>query len=224
MLKINYITKRKIFLSVKNFLKKFNFHLFYYKEKNYFEKLKIENVIDVGVAHGTEFLLKNFPKANFFLIEPNPFFYEYIKKNILNRFNSKLFKVAAGNEIGKKSFYFSEGISSFIQREDYKIKKQITVNINTLDDILKDENFFGTNLLKVDTEGYELEVLRGAKNILNIIDYIVLEVRLENIKTYNPSEIISFLFESHFYLHKILKINYYRDGISYMDIMFIKKT
>lgn len=223
MFKINYITKRKIFLSVKNFLRKFNFHLFYYKEKNYFEKLQIDNIIDVGVAYGTEFLTKNFPEARFFLVEPNPIFFNYIETNILNKYKCKLFKLAAGNEFGEKSFYFSGGISSFIQREDYKIKKEIKVNIDTLDNILKNENLVGTNLLKVDTEGYELEVLKGAQNILNIIDYIVLEVRLENIKTYNPSEVINFLFTRNFYFYKILKINYYNDGISYLDIMFTKK-
>lgn len=222
MIKLNYLTKVKIFKSIKNFLKFFNLHLFYYKKKNYFKKIKVDNVIDIGVAYGTDFLLKNYPTSKFYLIEPNPFFFDYIETNILNKYDSKFFKIAAGNEVGKKDFWFSEGFSSFIQREDYKLKDQIEVNIDKLDNILKNEKLLGETLLKIDTEGYELEVLKGAENILKSISYIVLEIRLENIKTYNPSEIISFLFSKNFNFYKILKVNYFRDGISYLDIIFKK--
>ena len=222
MIKLSYLTKIKIFKLVKNFFKFFNLHLFYFKEKNYFKNIKVDNVIDVGVAYGTDFLLNNYLKSKFFLIEPNPLFFEFIQKKILNKYDSKLYKVAAGNEIGEKKFWFSEGFSSFIQREDYKLKDQIEVKIDKLDNILKNEKLSGTTLLKIDTEGYELEVLKGAENILKITNFIVLEVRLENVKTYNPSEIITFLLNRNFYFYKILKVNYFRDGISYLDVIFKK--
>ena len=222
MIKLNYVTKIKIFEFLKNIFKFFNLHLFYYKEKNYFEYIKVDNIIDVGVAYGTDFLLNNYQKSKFFLIEPNPFFFEFIEREILNKYESRLYKIAAGNEIGKRKFWFSEGFSSFIQREDYKLKEQIEVKIDKLDNILKNEKLSGKTLLKIDTEGYELEVLKGAEYILKITDYVVLEVRLENVKTYNPSEIITFLLNKNFYFYKILKVNYYRDGISYLDVIFKK--
>ena len=222
MIKINYLTKLKLFSLLRKIFKKINLHIFYYKKINYFKEINVDNVIDVGVAYGTDFLLKNFPNANFYLIEPNPLFFDHINNKISKNYNAKLFKIAAGNEIGKKKFWYSEGFSSFIQREDYKLKKQINVQIDKLDHILEKENFEGKNLLKIDTEGYELEVLKGSEKVLKSVNYLVLEIRLENIKTYNPSEIISFLYNKNFVLHKILKVNYFKYGISYLDAIFIK--
>jgi len=223
MLKISYITKLKLFSFIRNIFKIFNLHIYYYKKKNYFKDFNVDNVIDVGVAYGTDFLLKNFPKSNFFLIEPNPFFFNAIEEKIIKKYNAKLFKIAAGNETNKKKIWYSEGFSSFIQRDDYKLKKQIEVNTAKLDEILKNEKLHGKNLLKIDTEGFELEVLKGAEKILDKIDYLVLEIRIENIKTYNPSEIISHLYNKNFIFYKIIKINYYKNGISYIDAIFLKK-
>ena len=226
MFKISYITKRKWFSFVRNIFKKINFHIYYYKETNYFKNIEVDNIIDVGVAHGTDFLLENFPKAKFFLIEPNPFFFNFIEKNIIEKYNGKLFKVAVGNETCKKKFWHSDDasyISSFIQRDDYKLKKQIDVNVAKLDDILKDEKLNSKSLLKIDTEGYELEVLKGAERTLSKVNCLVIEIRLENIQTYNPSEIISFLFNKNFIFHKIIKVNFYKNGISYIDAIFLKK-
>ncbi len=223
MFKLNYQIKLKIFSKFRNILKKFNLHLFYYKYQNYFKNFKVDNIIDVGVANGTNFLLKEFPKARYLFIEPNPVFFEFIEKKLLKKYNSKLFKIAAGNDQGKKKMWSSSGISSFLQRKDYPIKEEIEVGINKLDIILKDEILKGKNLLKIDTEGYELEVLKGAEEILKSIDYLVIELRLANIDTYNPSEIFHFLYKKNFVFHKIMKIRYTRDGISVMDVIFVKK-
>ena len=75
----------------------------------------------------------------------------------------------------------------------------------------------------MDTQGSELLVLKGAEKILSKVNYLVIEIRLENIQTYNPSEIISFLFNKKFILHKIIKVNFYKNGISYIDAIFLKK-
>jgi len=223
MLKLKYQTKLRLFSIFRNFFKKFNLHIFYYKKKNYLKDFKVDNIIDIGVAKGTDFLLKEFPKAKFFFIEPNPFFFNFIENTLLKKYNSKLFKVAAGNEDGPKKLLSSEGFSSFYERQDYKVKEKIEVNISKLDEILKNENLSGKNLLKIDTEGFEFEVLKGATKTLESISYLVLELRVENINTYNPSEIISFLYNKNFIFYKIIKISYTKNGISYMDIIFVKK-
>ena len=223
MFKLKYQTKLRLFLIFRNFFKKFNLHIFYYKKKNYLKDFKVDNIIDIGVAKGTDFLLKEFPKAKFFFIEPNPFFFNFIENTLLKKYNSKLFKVAAGNEDGPKKLLSSEGFSSFYERQDYKVKEKIEVNISKLDEILKNESLNGKNLLKIDTEGFELEVLKGATKTLESISYLVLELRIENINTYNPSEIISFLYNKNFIFYKIIKISYTKNGISYMDVIFVKK-
>ena len=197
----------------------FDFQIFYSKKINYLKELNIKNVIDVGVATGTKELLYNFPNAYYHLIEPNPTFHEYIYKNLLKKFKGKLYKIAAGNKSGTFEFYDFGATSGFLKRQDYKITKKIKVKLDKLDNIIKPKK---KTLLKIDTEGYELEVLKGANKILNIADYCIIELRLQNIKTYNPSEIINYLYEKKFHLHAILKIYYVKNGIDFMDILFKK--
>lgn len=48
------------------------------------------------------------------------------------------------------------------------------------------------SILKISCEGAELDVLKGANNILKNISYVIVEMRLQNIETYNSSEFIIF--------------------------------
>jgi FkbM family methyltransferase len=50
----------------------------------------------------------------------------------------------------------------------------VTVEASTLDDILRDEA--SIHLIKIDVEGAELEVLRGAQSVLRRTRYVVLEL------------------------------------------------
>ena len=219
---LNYKQKLIIFRFIRKIFKFFNLQIFYTKKTNYLAELKVENVIDVGVAYGTKELIENFPDAYFHMVEPNPLFWSYIEKNILNKFNGKLYKSAAGNKTGVFDFYDFGQTSSFLQREDYKLEKKIQVNLDYLDSIISYKDLKNT-VLKIDTEGYELEVLKGSENLLGVVEYCIIELRLENIKTYNPSEIINFLFQRNFIFHKILKVYYVKKGISFIDVLFVKK-
>ena len=221
---MNYSTKIKIFKLVRAFFNSFNFQLFYSKKINYLKDLKVDTIIDIGVADGTKFLLDNFPKAKYFFVEPNPIYHKKIKDILLKKYHGKLFKIAAGNETGELEFFDQGVTSSILQREDYKLTKKIKINIDTLDNIIKKEIILGKTLLKIDTEGFELDVLKGSNEILKKIDYCIIETRLQKIKTYNPSDLISFLKENNFYWDKILKVYYAKDGIDFLDILFIKKN
>ena len=66
-----------------------------------------------------------------------------------------------------------------LQRSEKNLENQNTkeVEVNTIDDYCKTNKIKKINLLKIDTQGSEAEVLRGAKNILDqgLIDIIELE-------------------------------------------------
>jgi len=110
-----------------------------------------------------------------------------------------------------------------LQREDYKLTKKIYIDVDKLDNILKNEIISGTTLLKIDTEGFELDVLKGSEELLKKINYCIVEIRLQKIKTYNPSEMIKFLLNNEFYWDKILKVYYAKEGVDFIDVLFIKK-
>ena len=125
----------------------------------------------------TKFKRKIKLEANFFLFDANP--------NLsIKDFNYK--KLAFSNEKGVKSFYLNtffpaSGSSLNTIHVDDKLwnftRKLITGNLkkqfktfevktDTLDNYCEENNIDNIDILKIDTEGSELEVLEGAKNIL----------------------------------------------------------
>lgn len=63
-----------------------------------------------------------------------------------------------------------------LNNEGFDIEK-INIQITTLDDLLKDEINLGKIGIKIDTEGYELEVILGASKTLKSAKFVIAEVR-----------------------------------------------
>ena len=169
--------------------KKFN--KYFYEETGLYidwEQLKklpdIDTLIDIGVGtDGTPDLYERFPNQKLVLIDPLEECHEYIKNNLQHR-EKISFKTALGRE--KKSLTMNIedqqfGRSTFLQitdlnNEGYDIKKR-NISITTLDDLLKDVENLGRTGIKIDTEGYELEVILGAKETLKTARFVMAEVR-----------------------------------------------
>lgn len=95
-----------------------------------------------------------------------------------------------------------------------------TVDINRLDDY----NFLNVNFLNIDVQGYELEVLKGGKELLKSVDYIILEVNqniaakpLDYIGASLIEDVDGFLGE---YGFDLMEINW--AGISWGDALYVK--
>ena len=82
-------------------------------------------------------------------------------------------------------------------------------NIKTikLSDIIKKNKIKKIDLLKIDTEGHELQVLLGLKGKLKIVKVILIEVHNDNIYLkYSSNKIHNYLTKNKFILKK--KINF----------------
>ena len=107
--------------------------------------------------------------------------------NIDNKsFYSKLKKIIIG------IFYFKSSI----------YKKKIKIKVKTLSEILIKNKFKKIDLLKIDTEGYEFNVLNGLENFLEKTKIILLECHYDDslIKNYNLSSLNSFFINNRFKL------------------------
>ena len=60
------------------------------------------------------------------------------------------------------------------------------VKIKPLDEILNMEKISKNTLLKIDCEGGELDVLRGATKIIKKVNYIIIELRLQKSRLITP--------------------------------------
>ena len=218
-----YKIKIVLFSILENFFSLFGLQILFSKKENMDKNLNIKNIIDVGVANGTDFLLKNYPKANYLFVEPYKKFHSNIENNLLKMYKGKLFKYAAHNKKELKNFYKLDVSSSIIKRKNIKYKaKPIIVKADRLDSILKKQKITKDSILKIDTEGNELNVLKGSTYILKKVNFLIIESRLKNVKTYNPNELISFIYRKNFIWDSIINVGYAKNGISYMDILFKK--
>lgn len=104
--------------------------------------------------------------------------------------NIKLFNVAAGAKSFETEMYIetaNQGQSnSILKPKDHLIQhpsiifnSKEEISVSTLDSL--DFNYSDYNFLMSDTQGYDLEVLKGATNFLQSVDYVYTEVNSTSI-------------------------------------------
>jgi len=203
---------------------------FYWHQPNIkrsLENLNISNAFDVGAHKGqtVNYLLdlKNIKKIYSF--EPQDIPFKYLKKKYQNNKKVILNKMALSNIRKKKIFYINEfsetSTFSKINKNStwLKIKNKIldkkdsildTVVIitSTLDTYVKKNKIKKIDLLKIDTEGHELDILKGSINTIkkNKIKYILIELHTSKMyKNYSKEKIEKFLNKNNFVLLKKFK-------------------
>jgi FkbM family methyltransferase len=179
-------------------------------------------VVDVGVDIGTPSLYR-FSGAEYFLIEPieesRPFL-ENIAKNLGN---SHVVMAAAGSKIGSAEIAVSPYYSGSTMAKDMKGKGR-EVRVVTVDSLL--EKTAGEVLLKIDVQGFELEVLKGCEEVLPRCEVIVCECRVSPYGN-SPSffDIAQFMKARGFVVYDLINLVYRpSDGtLRELDAVFVKE-
>ena len=182
-----------------------DFFDFFHKKKikNFLKENKIVDfsiIFDVGGHKGESisFFLKNFNVDKIISFEPSPINFEKLKINTL-QFQKKYKKTQIFIEnfgIGQKkeklklkqhSESSSSTINDFNVESNYLKRKnkflnlknnffkEVDISVITLDDYIKKHGIQKIDLLKIDTEGYEFDVLRGLNNKLNLVGFLMFE-------------------------------------------------
>ena len=94
-----------------------------------------------------------------------------------------------------KSKYFSKKLSVLNIKDQKSYLKKIPIKIITLDSFIDDKKINKIDLLKIDTEGYELNILKGLERNFNKIKLIYFEHHYDDmiIKNYKFSDINNLL-------------------------------
>ncbi len=177
-------------------------------EKNSTEEVKRTitpgmSILEVGANIGYYSLIETKlagPTGKLYAIEPSPYNFECLKKNLeLNGIkNAYLHQAAFGEKRTKQKFYVYDksNLSSFIKRDDLLMQSQeVEVEMITLDDFLNGKQ---VDFIRMDVEGYEKEILKGAEKALssdNKPKYFFIEVHSELLhkKDSSAREILEFL-------------------------------
>lgn len=126
-------------------------------------------VVDCGANIGelAYYFKKYLPQINYVGVEPSPKEFACLKLNSAQR--ARLLNIGLWSQCGDLSFYVSssEADSSFIMPASYT--DVINVPVETLDSIVRSQP---VRLLKLEAEGAEPEIITGALEVLDNIDYI----------------------------------------------------
>jgi len=204
------------------------FDKYYHQKKiNYFlkkNKIKINFFLDIGAYRGTytDLILKNNANCKVFAFEPQTEVFKELKNQYKNQKNVKTFNYAISNKNGFRKLYVNKhGITSTLlkfnlknQYLNYKAKlfssslKEMTkkteiVKTRTLKRIINEKKIKKIDLVKIDTEGHELEVLIGLREKINKVKCILVEFHQDTIYlSYKPKKIHNYLIKNNFVLKK----------------------
>jgi len=152
----------------------FDMSVFYYKhglEKiRNIEKLRNKDIIDAGAFIGdSALILSEYTNKNVHSFEAVPENYENVVKTIeLNSLkNVTVVNKAVGHVSGKTKLNIGEKVwcSSLKENSDINYIKEIDIDVISLDDYVKANNL-NVGIIKVDIEGAEQDLIKGAKETI----------------------------------------------------------
>ena len=187
----------------------------------YLKNHKIDLVIDVG-AHKGEFLINIIPHVPFkkaYTFEPQLEIFDILKKKLINDERIKHNNLALSEIIEKKIITINKltstsslsefdnssvflKIKNFLLRQKNEELNSYEVTTTTIDNYFEELDL-SNSLLKIDVEGYELNVLKGSKNTIKKIKFVLIENQFFNIyKNNNEKDWHDYLMKNKFILIK----------------------
>lgn len=184
----------------------------------YLKRAGIKSVVDVGANVGqfSEKLLKAGFAGHVYSIEPQNEAFRRLKAVSKNFINWNVYQCGIGSEAGTLSINISKNSvsSSFKEmsplhidaNQESKYVNKEAVNIITLDQF-REQHIpdTGTIALKIDTQGFEFEVLKGGLKTLEDCPCIMLEVSFVELYADSPSfaDIFTYMDSLGYFLYRI---------------------
>jgi FkbM family methyltransferase len=154
--------------------------------------LELKHFFDVGASNGvwSHQVCEDFPGATFDLFEPlvdfAPEYWQKLGPRLSQHPSFRLHKIALGAECKRIPFYlYPEPANSTTLETNAQESRHIEVDMFTLDYVIEEFRLAIPQALKVDTQGSELNILRGARKTLPQIQVLLLECWLT--RAYGPA-------------------------------------
>lgn len=191
-------------------------------------------VIDVGAAWGawSRECARVFSEARYILVEPLAEYRASLEGVVKESPHSVLIPSVAASAPGTVTFHVHpdlEGSSIYKEGDDPQINgAPRELPATTLDALMREHRIEGPCLLKIDVQGAELDVLRGAEELLQKTEYVILETSLfaayDNVPLLH--EVIAFMAARRFVPYDILGLLYRPlDGaLCQADVCFVKEN
>ncbi len=188
------------------------------------EEGKIKSVLDIGANQGHfSIMIKNsFPDVDIFMIEANPFCDNFLKRTDIP------YEMVCLSDIEKEvSFYFEDknfigtGASYYLEKtKHYSLKNFTNLTTKKLDDVVNKQ----FDLIKLDTQGSELDIMKGGAKTVNGSKYILIETSLIEYNENAPlkEEVFNYMDSIGFKPLELVEEHYMQNEIIQEDWIFVK--
>lgn len=210
----------------------------YIRSKNLFSHLNDLNklgfnpasVIDIGAYKGewSYYASQIFANSTFLMIEPQEDKQQGLKEIVEKSKNMRFASTLLGKENNDKVIFYEMETGSSIYAEQTDVGREIkNYRMETLDNLVAKEGIKGEYFIKLDVQGAELDVLKGATKVLEDTNFILLEASLLNYNENAPlfAEVVAYLNEKDFVLFDICDQNRKKDNTLFqVDLIFTKRN
>ena len=188
-------------------------------------------IFDIGanIGQSSIWFSKSFPHATIYAFEPFDVIYGQLKKRLINQPRIHCLQCAIGASDSK--------VAAPSQRDPFGQCGQVvaangsqteteTITVRKIDSFCAERQIEYIHILKTDTEGYDLDVLRGAEAVLQSggIRNILTEASIETNDTQHTNlfKLVEYLRPFSFQLHGIYDLHHGReDGrLEYFNALF----
>lgn len=189
-------------------------------------------IFDIGanVGQSVSNFLNYFPKSTIHSFEPGPETFLKLSAKHGNTENVHLQNLAMGSENKKMEFLENEysDMSSFLDadRSNWgKVTNKVIVDATTVDHYCQQKGISKIDILKSDTQGFELEVFKGsiemmkASNIRMVYFEFVFSDMYKGLPHFD--EVYKFLTDNNFRIVKIYESHFQEGVLSWTDFLFV---
>jgi FkbM family methyltransferase len=191
-------------------------------------------ILDIGANVGQSSLRLNwtFPKASIHAFEPSPTTFQTLQTNFAKSDRVKPWNLAMGETPGALTFQENEcpDMSSFLDLGAAgwgKIIKETKVPVTTVDQFLAEQQIPFVDVLKSDTQGFDLQVFKGAEQAMraNRIGMVYCEFTFVELYQGMPSfqSVFQHLIERNFLLVAIYDVHHKNRHAGWCDMLFVNK-
>jgi len=190
---------------------------------------------DVGANSGdtVKKIKKVIPNASIHCFEPSKIVFKYLIENVKKFPDVICNQIALGSEVSISQFneYSWNVLNSFFKRKytTSQIVETYPVEITKLDLYFEKHKLRYINILKTDTEGFELNVLKGAESIFkqNKVQFVLVEALFDEnfIGQASFGDIYNYLIMNGFSIVRFYDFTYTNDNlVSRSDVLFYNKN
>jgi FkbM family methyltransferase len=191
-------------------------------------------ILDIGANVGQSVgrFRKTFPTAIIHSFEPGPETFKTLSQNVATDERVSVWNCAVGASTGKETFQENTNpdMSSFKSLSTTgwgEVSRQSLVEVTTVDAFLESNRIAHVDILKSDTQGYELEVFKGAERAMraNRIGLVYFEFIFSDMYQHLPGfdEVFRHLVDRNFSLVAIYDFHYQNRLASFADILFVNR-